>query len=128
MGILQLVALGLVGGILVVLIRQTRPELALQLSLVTGALILLLLMDRVVSVVVLLQELAQRARVNSYFLDTVLKVIGVAYLAEFSGQVLRDAGEGSVAAKIEVAAKVIILVLAAPIVVAILELIGRFLA
>lgn len=123
-----MVALGLVGGILVVLIRQTRPELALQLSLVTGALILLLLMDRVVSVVVLLQELAQRARVNSYFLDTVLKVIGVAYLAEFSGQVLRDAGEGSVAAKIEVAAKVIILVLAAPIVVAILELIGRFLA
>ena len=128
MGILQLVALGLVGGILVVLIRQTRPELALQLSLVTGALILLLLMDRVVSVVALLQELAQRARVNSYFLATVLKVIGVAYLAEFSGQVLRDAGEGSVAAKIEVAAKVIILVLAAPIVVAILEVIGRFLS
>ena len=128
MEIFQVAALGLVAGVLALLIRQSRPEIALLLSLVTGAMIFLLLLDRMVSVVAILQELAQRAKVNSFYLTTVLKVIGVAYLAEFSGQVLRDAGEGALAAKVEMAGKVIILVLAAPIMLAILEVINRLLA
>ena len=51
--------------------------------------------------------------------------MGIAYIAEFGAQVCKDAGEGSIAAKIELAAKILVVVLALPIIVAILESILR---
>ena len=53
-------------------------------------------------------------------------MIGVAYLAEFGAQVCRDAGENSIAAKIEFAGKIIILIMAVPILMAVLESIISF--
>ncbi|NLC37881.1 MAG: stage III sporulation protein AD, partial [Clostridia bacterium] len=50
-----------------------------------------------------------------------------AYIAEFGAQVCRDAGETAIASRVEFAAKVLIIVLAIPIVVAILETIIRLL-
>jgi stage III sporulation protein AD len=55
------------------------------------------------------------------YMGTVLKIIGIAYIAEIGAQVCRDAGEGVVAAKIEFAAKILVMVLAIPIILAILE-------
>ena len=61
------------------------------------------------------------------YLDTVLRVIGVAYLAAFGGQVCRDAGEGALAAKVELAGKVLILAMSVPLMFALLDLILRIL-
>jgi stage III sporulation protein AD len=51
----------------------------------------------------------------------VLKIIGIAYIAEFGAQIVRDAGQESIASKIELAGKVLILVLAIPIISIIIE-------
>jgi len=65
--------------------------------------------------------MAVGAGINLTYLQTLLRIVGLAYLAEFGAQVCRDAGEGNIAARIEFAAKVIILVLAVPIIVAVME-------
>jgi len=54
-------------------------------------------------------------------------VMGVAYLAGFGAQICRDAGESSLGIKLELAGKIIILFLAVPIMVAIMEMILRLL-
>jgi len=74
-----------------------------------------------------LAELAARAKVERFYLDTVLRVIGVAYLAEFGSQICRDAGEGAIASKVELAGKVLIMVLAVPVVTAVVEVVLRLL-
>jgi len=56
-------------------------------------------------------------------MSTILKIIGIAYIAEFGAEVCKDAGEGAIASKIELAGKVIIIVLAAPIITSLLDLI-----
>ncbi|MNJ03061.1 Stage III sporulation protein AC/AD protein family protein [compost metagenome] len=58
---------------------------------------------------------------ESIYLKTVLKIIGIAYIAEFGAQIVRDAGQESIASKIELAGKVLILVLAIPIISIIIE-------
>ena len=121
MEIVKIVGLGLVAGSLAILLRQQRPVTATLLSLAAGALILFLVLDRVSGIVDVLQDLAIRANVDGLYMCIVLKVIGVAFLAEFGAQVLRDAGESAIAAKVELAGKIIILVLAIPIIAAILE-------
>lgn len=127
MEIVQIVGLALVTAVLLVVVRQQRPEMGLLLSLAAGALIFLFVLDKVSSVVALLEELAAAARVDRLYLTTLLKIIGVSYLAEFGAQVCRDAGEQAVAARVELAAKVLIVVLAMPIVVAVLESVLRLL-
>jgi len=58
---------------------------------------------------------------NLVFLETILKIIGIAYIAEFGAQMTRDAGQGAIASKIELAGKVLILVMAVPIIQIIIE-------
>ncbi|MEW5785651.1 MAG: stage III sporulation protein AD [Bacillota bacterium] len=121
MEILQVVGLGLIAAVLVIILREYRPELAVQVSLVAGVIIMLLVINKIVGVINVITETAVGAGVNLVYLQTLLRVIGIAYLAEFGAQVCRDAGEGSIASRIELAAKVIILVMAVPIVVEVME-------
>lgn len=121
MDIIKIVGLGLVVTVLIVIIKQQRPELAIQLSIVTGIVIFTMMLGRISSVVNLMQQLAQRSNISFLYMGTILKIVGVAYIAEFGAQVCRDAGEGAVAAKIEFAAKVIVMVLAIPIIVAVFD-------
>lgn len=121
MEILQIVGAGLIAAVLIVIIKQQRPEMAMQLSLAFGAIVLILVLGKIAGVIEVLKELTQRANVNQFYLTTILKIIGIAYIAEFGAQVCRDAGETAVASKLEFSAKVLIVVLAVPILVAIIE-------
>lgn len=125
MEIWQIVGLALIVTIFSVVLKQFRPEIALQLSILAGATIFILILSKIKVVIDLLQSLADQANINSYYLLIVLKIVGVAYLAEFGAQICRDAGEGALATKIEIAAKIGVIVLAIPILVAITESLVR---
>ena len=125
MEIWQIVGLALIVTIYSVVLKQFRPEIALQLSILAGATIFILILSKIKVVIDLLQSLAVQANINSYYLLIVLKIVGVAYLAEFGAQICRDAGEGALATKIEIAAKIGVIVLAIPILVAITESLVR---
>jgi len=123
MEIFQIVGLGLIAAVLAVLLKQHRPEIALHVSVVTGLIIIMLIMFKLASVLEALQGMAQRINVDTVYISTIFKIVGIAYIAEFGSQVCRDAGETSIASKIELAGKVIIMVLAVPILMALLDLI-----
>ncbi|BDG59874.1 stage III sporulation protein AD [Caldinitratiruptor microaerophilus] len=121
MEMLQVLGLALAAGVVLVVLRQQRPEMALLLSVATGVVLFTLVVGRLLAVIQTLEALGSRARIDVAYLGTVLKIIGIAYLADFGSQVLTDAGERAIAAKVEMAGKVLILLLAVPILVAILE-------
>ncbi|OLN32202.1 stage III sporulation protein AD [Desulfosporosinus metallidurans] len=125
MEIWQIVGLALIVTMISVVLKQIRPEIALQLTILAGASIFILILSKIKVIVDLLQNLADQANISSYYLLIVLKIVGVAYLAEFGAQICRDAGEGALATKIEVAAKVGVILLAIPIIVAITESLVR---
>lgn len=121
--IIQIVALSIIAAMLIVLIRQHRPEIALQMSIVTGLLILLIVIVKIASILEELHRFSNRMSIDTAYISTVFKIVGIAYIAEFGAQVCKDAGEGSIASKIELAGKIIILMLAVPILMALMELI-----
>ena len=61
------------------------------------------------------------------YLQVILKILALSYLSEFAAQVCRDAGIGALAAKIDLAAKVMVMILALPIMVSILDTILQIL-
>ena len=121
MEIFQVVGIGLIGTVLALFVKERNKEAAVIVSLATGIIIFLFAVSRIAAVIEVLWKLATRAQVNLFYLTTVLKIIGISYIEEFGAQVCRDAGEGATAGKIEFAAKILVMVLALPIIVAILE-------
>ncbi len=121
MEIVQVVALGLIAAVFTLFLKETKPELAVFLSITVGVIIFLSLLKHIARVLHILQEITVRANINILYLDILLKIIGIAYISEFGAQICRDAGEGATASKIEFAGKILILVLAVPLVVVVLE-------
>lgn len=121
MELLPIVGIGIVITILVMLLREERPELALLLSLTAGIMIFLLLMDRIATVFNLLQQLAFRADLDLLYINTVLRIVAIAYIAQFGSQICRDAGESAIGGKIELAGKIMIMFLAVPLLLVILD-------
>nr|WP_152946064.1 stage III sporulation protein AD [Desulfofundulus thermobenzoicus] len=118
---MQIAGLGIVAAVMAVTIRHNKPEMAVLLSIATGLILFLMVLGKIGAVIDVLRELAARANLNMVYLGTILKIVAIAYIAEFGAQICRDAGEGAVAAKIEFAAKILVLVLAVPIVIAVLQ-------
>lgn len=123
MDILKIVGVGILATTLSVILKQQKPEFAIQVSIVTGIIILSFVLEELSYVVKVLEDLSRRADLDSLYFSTVLKVVGVAYIAEFGSQIARDSGEGSIASKIELGAKVIIMMMSIPILMSILDLI-----
>jgi len=121
MEIAQVIGLALITTIFLLILRQEKPVMAILLSLVFSIVILTSMMGKLSAIIDIMKELTRRAGINNFFLATILKIMGVAYLGEFAAVICQDAGEQAVAKKVEFAAKIIIAVLALPILVAILE-------
>jgi len=125
MEIIQIIGLGFVVTLLILIIRQQRPELAVQLALTLSAIIFLMVLSKLNVVLDLFRDLAEKANISQMYLNTILKIIGIAYVTEFGAQVCRDAGEGAVAGKIEFAGKILVMVMAVPIIALVLDTIVR---
>ncbi|NLW16118.1 MAG: stage III sporulation protein AD [Firmicutes bacterium] len=121
MDIIGIVFLAIVGVVLMIILRQARPELALLLSILLGVLIFATAIPKIGMIVNTLGSIAAKTDVGSLHLSTLLKIVGVAYIAEFGAQVCRDAQEGAIATKVELAGKIIIMALSIPIVLVILD-------
>ncbi|MDF2503321.1 MULTISPECIES: stage III sporulation protein AD [Clostridium] len=121
MEIIKVVAFVFISLFLVLILRGRREEIAVQLSIAVGALIFLFMVTKITAVMELLQQLALKANIDFVYLNTVFKILGIAYLASFCSEICRDAGESSLAAKVEFAGKILILVLAIPILMGVLN-------
>ncbi len=125
--IIQIVGLGLITTFLALVVKEQKPIFAFALTVFVGILIFIFLIDQLYFIINMLNKIAVNANVNMIYVQTILKIIGIAYIAEFGAQIAKDAGQGAIASKIELAGKVFILVMAIPIITAIIETVISFL-
>jgi len=125
MEIFQFTLLALAAVFMSLVLKQVSRELAVVLVIVTSLGMLIALLGHIAQIVRLVEDIARRADVGTLHLNTLLRIMGVAYVAEFGAQICKDAGEGSLSAKVELAGKLIILGLSIPLVLVILETILR---
>ena len=128
MEIFQIVGLGITSVMLFLILKEQGSQFGMLIVLAFGAIIFMMMMDKIVVILQVFADLSTRANVNLVYVSTIFKVIGIAYLAEFSAQVCRDAGSQAIAGKIEFAAKIMIMALAIPILVAIMDAVIQLVA
>lgn len=125
--IFKLSALALIAATLAVIVRGTRPEISLQIGIAAGLLILLAVVEQLTGIVTEILSAAERYGLQRQYLGAVFKVIGIAYVAQFAAQACRDCGEGGIAAKVELSARIIMLAITLPIVLSLLDTVSALL-
>ncbi len=127
MEVVKIIGIGLVALILIIILKQYRPEFAVYASLIAGAIIIFLIMDKFSGVITILNNLASKANINNQFLSILLKITGIAFLTEFAVSICKDSGETAIANKIDLGGKAVIIGMSIPIISALLELIVKIL-
>ncbi len=127
MSLFQTILFAVVAAMLVMAIREMAPQVSFYLSLFVAAILFLAVMQQLTGLLVPIERLAEAANVNVVFFATVLKIVGIAYVAEFGAQIARDAGVASIAGKIELLGKLAIIVLAVPIITAVVDMMTHLL-
>jgi len=127
MEIIKIASIAIIGIIATSIIRGFKPEFAIYVVIATVILIFAMAVDKLKVVFDFLQSIYDQLTYGKTFFPIIIKVLAVAYLADFTSQICKDAGEGAIAGKVELAGKVIIFYLATPILIAILELINSIL-
>lgn len=127
MDILQIVLLSIIASILYIVIKDISPSFAFFILLLVGLIIFMNVIQQISSIFQMIQSLGEQANVSGMYLETILKIIGIAYIAEIGASLTKDAGLSSAAKNIELAGKIFILLLAVPIITAVIETIIRFL-
>ena len=116
MEVIKIVGVSIFAVIMIIILKNYRPEMALVLSIITGIGIMLYAISKMSSVINVLNDLISKSGVNTDFLLIIIKVIGIAYIVEFGKNVCIDAGQSSIATKLEMAGKVVIVVLTIPLI------------
>ena len=127
MEVIKIIVVALVALIIIILLKQYKPEFAIYISLLTGVLILFLVIDKLTGIINLLQSLASKTSINSTFLMLLIKITGIAFLSEFAVSICKDSGEVAIANKIEIGTKIIIISMSIPIITSLLEIILKLL-
>lgn len=118
--IVRIVGIAIVMTVLLTMLRGAHAPIGVQLGIAFAATILLILMDPLRDLMQFFAELGRRSGMQGGYVDTVLRAVGIAYIAGIGAQIAKDAGEAGIAAVVELAGKISILIVAMPIVGAIL--------
>ena len=127
MDIIKIIGVGLIALIIIIIVKQYRPEFTMYVSVAAGIIILLLVMDKLSAIINLLTNLANRTSINNEFIFLLIKITGIAILTEFASSVCKDSGEPAIASKVDMGGKIIIIAMSIPIIASLLETILKVL-
>lgn len=125
--IIKIIGIGLISLIIIIIIKQYKPEFAVYVSIIAGILIIYLIFNKLEGIIILLKTISNKSGINNEFLELLLKITGISFLAEFTINLCKDSGEGAIASKIEMGTKVIIVSMSIPIISNLLEVITKLL-
>ena len=116
MDIIKIVGIGIVAVIIITIIKQYKPEFAIYVSIIAGIIIFFMVFDGLAGIINLINELTTKANINSEFIKILLKITGIAFLAEFAVQICNDLGESALANKVDLGGKIIVISLSIPVI------------
>ena len=108
--------------------KAGKPEYGIYVCVATGVILFSLIVDRLGIFIRTVEQITSYIDLDSGYLSTMFKMIGITYIAEFSSGICKDAGYQTLAGQIEIFGKLTILVLGLPVLLALLQTIQEFLS
>ena len=123
MDIFKIVMLGVSSCFLCVMLKGYRPEYSFAVSLAAGIIIFISVLPSLSNVFESINTFVQKANINTVYVKTAVKIMGLSYITQFGAEMCRDAGENALASTVEMGGKIIMLAQSIPIAEALFKLI-----
>lgn len=127
MDIIKIIGIAFIAVIIIVILKQYRPEFAIYASIIAGVLILALASNTLSGIIDMIKSISNKTNINSDFLVILIKITGIAILTEFAVSICKDAGESAIASKVDVGGKIIIISMSIPIINALIDTVVKVL-
>ena len=127
MDIIKIIGIAFVSVIIIVILKQYRPEFAIYASILAGVLILTLASNTLSGIIDMIKSISSKTNINSQFLMILIKITGIAILTEFAVSVCKDSEESAIASKVDIGGKIIIISMSIPIINALIETVVKVL-
>lgn len=117
----KVVAFVLAALFIYLVFKDRRSDVAVLIIMAAGVLVFIFCLSELGQILNFLKNMSEKAGIDMVYLGIILKILAISYLASFTSEICKDAGAGSLASKVEFAGKIFILVLAIPILMAVLD-------
>ena len=109
-----LIFTALITAVLALTLKKS-PDISMMVSLAGGTVIMLKILPQLTSLISAITEMAEQGGISGNYILIILKAVGVAIAVTICASVCRDAGQSSLAVKVEIAGRVIILITSLPV-------------
>lgn len=127
MNMIQIGIIGVLGALLAIQFKGGKAEYGIYIGVAVSIFLFACIVDRLELFVKTVEEIGRYITIDTGYISTMLKMIGITYIAEFSAGICKDAGYQTIAVQIEVFSKLTILAMGLPVLLALLETIQEFL-
>ena len=128
MTVISIAVIGIAAALLATQFKAVKGEYGVYLAVAAGLVVCFYSAGKLEAAADTFAKIRSYIRLNSVYLDTLLKMVGIAYIAEFASGICKDAGFGSLGNQIEIFGKLSILAVSMPILLALLETVREFLS
>lgn len=115
MDIIKIIGVGFATLIVTIMLKEYRKDFAIYSALIGGSIILFYSVNYLKNIIDFLNGLADSG-VNSTYIILLIKITGIAILTEFAVSVCKDSGENSIANKVDLGGKIIVISLSIPVI------------
>lgn len=119
----KILGIAFIGIVCYGIVRNVKSELGVFVLLAVSAVVLILLSDYIVNAITVFSQIATKSGLNSEVFSSIIKIIGIGYIAEYATAISVDADCGTIAKKIQLGAKLTIFVMTIPIITGIIDVI-----
>ena len=128
MNMIQIGIIGVAGTLQAVQFKSGKSEYGIYISVALSLVIFFAIIGRLEVIIDALRTIANYINMDTAYIGTLIKMLGITYVAEFSAGICKDAGYQTIALQIEIFGKLAVLVLSMPVLMALLNTIKEFLS
>lgn len=115
MNIISISAVAVCICVIILSVRQIKPDMAHVLSIGATILLFLAIVPYINEAIGEIKQFSQINLSSARYIEPIIKITGIAYVTNLSSQLCADAGETALASKVEMAGKIAICMLTIPI-------------
>lgn len=128
MSVIQIGVIGVIGTLLAVQMKSGKTEYGVYIGIGISLFIFFSIVGRLETLIETIREISSYFNIRTSYISTLMKMLGVTYVSEFSAAICKDAGYQSIATQIEIFSKLSIMVLSLPVLLTLLKTIQEFLS
>lgn len=119
--------LGITAVFLALILQKEKSEFAMLLILAAGMILFTYILLRMQTIVSFLSDMLDYLPVDNTYLLPLLKMLGIAYIAEFSSSICKESGYSAIAGQMELFAKLSIVALSIPELMYLMDVLEKYL-